>query len=324
MDSINRFMQAIELLPDGVRKVLEKMSGYEQKLIQEIRFRVNKPLSIVLQGENYFLSSEGRAFLFPSKQNFIITADVIQDVFLRLCSYSVHTHQEELARGYITTKNGDRAGIAAVAVQKSDGVTSTYRDITSINLRIAREVVGVSECLKDRISPKEGVLIAGMPSSGKTTLLRDLARALADGDWQSCYRVVVIDERYELSATYRGVEGFHLGAACDVISGQKKGIAIEQAIRVLSPQIIVCDEIGSMEEIGQLQVGIASGVAFIASVHCGSKEDLLTSKKIKALIDTGAFSSIVLLGTPKQPCVPAAIMSVGEFYDKAHGLNMYF
>lgn len=312
------FEKTLNVLPEDMAELLRQLSPNEKAFAQEIRLRINRPLSLVAKGENLFISRDGRACSTPPASPFIVTRGGLEECFLRLCSYSVHSHEEELRHGYITTKNGDRAGLCASAVRGKDG-TLTYRDISSINLRVSREVVGAAKGLLRLVNPGKGLLIAGMPSSGKTTLLRDAIRTVASGENGKMCKVAVADERYELSATCQGVPLYDLGLCSDVICGQSKAEAIEQAIRTLSPDIIACDEIGSEDEIRQLDAGLCCGAAFFATVHCGSKRDLFLSARIKRLMDTGAFGYIALLDSPRYPGRPAYIFTTEEYYAQADG-----
>lgn len=132
-------------------------------------------------------------------------------------------------------------------------------------------------------------------------------------------KVAVADERYELSATCQGIPLYDLGLCSDIICGQSKAEAIEQAVRTLSPDIIACDEIGSEDEIRQLDAGLCCGAAFFATVHSGGQKDLFCSNRVRRLVDTGAFGYIVLLDLPKFPARPAYIFTAEEYYAKANG-----
>lgn len=312
------FEKALNVLPEDIAEILRQLLPNEQAFAQEIRLRINRPLSLVIKGESLFVSRGGRACRELPPDPFLLRREALEECFLRLCSYSVHSHEEELRRGYITTKNGDRAGLCASAVRGKDG-TLTYRDISSINLRVSREVIGVSKGMLRLVDPLKGILIAGMPSSGKTTLLRDAIRTVASGETGRILKVAVADERYELSATCQGIPLYDLGLCSDVICGQNKSEAIEQAVRTLSPDIIACDEIGSEDEIRQLDAGLCCGAAFFATVHSGGLKDLFKSNRIRRLMDTGAFGYIVLLDSPKFPARPANIFTAEEYYAKADG-----
>ena len=79
----------------------------------------------------------------------------------------------------------------------------------------------------------KGLLIAGPPSCGKTTLLRDLARQLATGAGGIPKKVAIIDERGELAGTYCGIPQNDLGLCSDILDHYPKGEGMIQAVRCL-------------------------------------------------------------------------------------------
>lgn len=313
------FNRSLEPLPQELSQLLGALPEEEKQYAQEIRLRINRPLSVVIRGESFFVTREGRACKEPDSGSFMVTQVLLEECFLRLCGYSVHSHQEEICRGYITAKNGDRVGLCASAVRGRDG-TITYRDISSVNLRVSREAIGSARGIMKLMEPRRGILFAGMPASGKTTLLRDAIRTVASGEsGHGMLKVAVADERYELSAASGGVPAYDLGICSDVICGQCKAEAIEQAVRTLSPDIIACDEIGSAAEIAALDAGLCCGVAFFATVHCGGKNELFASARIRRLMDTGAFGYLVLLDTPRFPGRASLLFTMEDYYAKACG-----
>lgn len=306
------FEKTLATLPEALAITLRQLPPQRQGLVQEIRLRLGKPLSVVMQGESWFLSREGRASQQPPIPGYLITRELLEESFLRLCGYSVHSHQAELAQGFVTTSRGDRAGICG---------TPDCRDITSLSLRVSRELPGCAEPLLRQLDPRQGILLAGMPGSGKTTLLRDLVRCMASGVEGFYYKVAVVDERYELSAAGQGVPLYDLGVCSDLLCGRPKAEAIQQAVRTLSPDIIACDEIGSAAEVDQLEAGLYSGVAFVSTVHCGSLVEALASQRVGRLMDTGAFHSLVLLDSARFPGRAVHILTK-EVYD--HEANRSF
>ena len=138
-----------------------------------------------------------------------------------------------------------------------------------------------AECFCSSLS---GVLIVGPPSSGKTTLLRDLARLVG-----SCARLCIIDCQNEISATYRGNSENDIGELTDVFVGYPKHSGVSTAIRVMSPQVIMVDEIGSEQDLVSLEYALHSGVKLITAVHAKNLEDALKKPCIKALVRENAF-----------------------------------
>ncbi|MDE6659800.1 MAG: hypothetical protein K2K01_06780, partial [Eubacterium sp.] len=86
-----------------------------------------------------------------------------------------------------------------------------------------------------------------------------------------------------------------VGINTDVLTGYPKGDGIEMAIRTLSPDIIVCDEISKSSEVEAMADGFLSGVRFAVSVHASSKAEIIHKKIIRELITKNEFDYIVLL-----------------------------
>ena len=135
----------------------------------------------------------------------------------------------------------------------------------------------------------ENIIIAGPPASGKTTILRDIARRLSKQNKKVC----IIDERFEIGGTSGE---FDLGVMCDVLSGYKKAYGISLALRTLSPQFIIFDEIGTIQECESVFESLNSGVNIITSVHCSGENQFFKRPVCKKLIESGAFNNIVFLG----------------------------
>lgn len=314
-----RFEQAVSTLCHNLRGILRAVPQSAQSTAQEIRLRAGAPIAVTCPGQNWFLGRGSELHNLPQNSYLVTPADIADSV-VTMCSHSVHTHQNEIKSGFISLKGGHRAGVCGTAVL-SGGEISAIRDITSINLRIAREVRGAADPLIERIFRSRicGVLIAGAPSTGKTTILRDLARQLSSGRAGRYYRVAVVDERCELGAVYEGVAQNNLGPCCDILSGYPKGEGILAAVRTLSPQVIICDEIGAGAEVDGILDGLNCGVKVIATAHADSVGELLGRVQIRRLLELGAFERVVMLGGEGQPGRIEDILEVGEMIDQAGG-----
>lgn len=248
-------------------------SKYRIKEICEIRLRAGKQIALE--------TVKGRFILDKT-----VTVQDIGECIKTFCNYSLHSYEKEIKNGYITLKGGHRAGFCGTAVIK-EGRLETIKDISSINLRIAREITGCGECLADIVFAGDfrGLLIAGKPMSGKTTVLRDVCRIIGGKN-----KLAVIDSRGEIGAVYGGIPQNDVGIFTDVLNGYGKSEGIEIATRTLSPEYIACDEITGEES--SADKCLNSGVKTIFTLHCGT----LNQAKQSEIVKTGAISHIAFLG----------------------------
>jgi stage III sporulation protein AA len=128
-----------------------------------------------------------------------------------------------------------------------------------------------------------------------------------------------VDERCELAAVSGGAPGNRVGPSCDVLSGWRKGEGILAAVRTLSPEVIVCDEIGSREEADSILDGLHCGVTVIATAHANSAEELLRRPAIRRLLEQKAFGRVALLAGGDTPGRIRDIVGVGELLGEASG-----
>ena len=299
MKEITEFDTAADMVCGEISSLLHRIPGGKKQTVHEIRMRTGKPLVLSDGTETLFVCPDGQTVYSPERA-FCCTARHIYDSFRQLCGYSVYSRQDEIRNGFITVSGGHRIGLCGTAVLKDDSV-SAVTDITSLNIRIARQISGAAAGIIPQICPlRGGVLIAGAPSTGKTTILRDLAYRLSTGQGCRIYRTCVIDERGELSGAQRDGGGLDLGLS-DIMRGYPKQEGIIQALRSLSPQVIICDEIGAYGDAYGIAAGVNAGVRMIVSAHAGSREELLGRRQIRAVLDTGAIETVIILSDPDRP-----------------------
>ncbi|MCY1714221.1 stage III sporulation protein AA [Caproiciproducens galactitolivorans] len=315
-----RFDSAAKAVYGKIGKYFLQLPLEIKNQVQELRIRVNKPVSICCVKGIYFFDRNGSLACRPGSNTLIATKEDIEECFRNICSYSIYSHQNEIRNGYVTLVGGHRVGISGTAVM-DNGEISGIRDISSINIRIAREIAGSANELLDSLknNVSTGLLIAGPPVSGKTTLLRDIARQLASGVLGNIRKVAVIDERGELAGTCMGVPQNDLGVCSDILDGYPKAQGIMQAIRCLSPEYIVCDELGGYDEVSAVEQSLNAGVIMISSIHAGSLEEFLKKRQAVSLLETGAFGSVAILNGQMQPGKIAGIYKAGELLAKIRG-----
>ncbi|MCM1364058.1 MAG: stage III sporulation protein AA [Faecalibacterium sp.] len=315
----NNFDAAISMISPNIRQLLMNLDERTKKRTYEIRLRANRPVILFGSYSSAFFNDDSTVSMVIKNNTVILTQQELTDTFKRICGYSVHTHQSSIANGYVTMKGGHRVGIAGTAVCDSSGNISSVRDISSVNIRIAREVKNCADELMQRFFKNEAnsLIIAGPPSSGKTTMLRDLIRKLSSGITGKCYKISVIDEREEIAAVSGGIPCRDIGFNCDVLNSYPKQAAIMTALKTLSPQIIACDEIGTLDEVEAIRLGVNTGVRFIVTVHASNFSELVSRPQIERLLETYSFDKIVMLGSGK-PGKIEQIYDAGELRDEIY------
>ncbi len=288
MEIENKFDLSLYGVPEGIRRTLEFLPQKIKAVVQEIRLRAGLPLTLTIKGKTYFVRRDGSISEFITGDMVITSQKELQSSFLLLCKNSVYAHAAELRNGYITMPSGNRAGVCGRFDEK--GYLS---DVTSINIRIARQIKGAADAL---LKAYDGsMLIAGPPASGKTTILRDLIRALSSGEGGKYYRVAAIDSRGELSGGTEEDMKNNLGSTTDVILIENKALGTEIALRTLSPQIIAFDEIGTAAELRGISDCFNAGVDIITTAHINRCEDLFHRSVTRDLLNMGIIRCVAVL-----------------------------
>lgn len=252
--------------------------------ITEIRIRRGKPLAVTLaKGESGgFGFGENYAF------SLVINDSLMNRVIDSLCHHSLYSHMETMVEGYIAMKEGFRVGVVGKAVCE-EGRIKNLASISGLNIRIPAFFPNVACELYTRLEMSgftKSLLLFSPPNMGKTTILRDLILLLSSGT--PSRRVAVVDTRCEIETEY-----LRSASHVDFLSGYPRGKGIEIATRTLSPQYIICDEIGGFEEAESLLSAQNCGVPVVASAHAATLYELLSRKNIRILHDFGLFSEYV-------------------------------
>ena len=286
---IRQTTDAVVLLPDSLAEAVRRAFRRFPGDIYELRLIRDRGVFAVTSDGVRFLQVDGSLTPLPGGAC-AVTADELEEIVQRAVGYSGFAHEEELRRCFLTRGDGTRIGIAF-----SGGAGSLRTGgVHSLNIRLpVAAAEALPAALKDALTELTGgLLIAGAPNTGKTTLLRACCRFLGGGEGGVFRKVCVIDERMELA----GANGaFDLGCCTDVIAGRDKREAILTALRLLSPEVIVCDEIGSARETESILEGLNSGVCFIASMHAFDLTQLVRRGQFLRLFGENVFDSVALL-----------------------------
>ena len=297
---MQEFLNAISLLPDKYKNILSRINETVAKEIKEIRFRNGG--AVTLNGkERIYYITDGGILTLTYCDNVLKTDDrEMQEIVFMLSRRSLHTYQDMIAKGFIPLRGGCKAGVAGRAVIKNGSVYSVS-SFNSVNIRISREFYGCSEDLLKEVGECMSYIIVGPPLSGKTTLLRDLCRHYSGKSTPNPFKTAIIDERDEIASRSFGC-GLDVGEHTDILTLYPKALGTEIAVRTLSPDIIVLDEIGGEDESKALLSGMNSGVGFIATAHGSTFEEVLRRPNIKTLVNAGVFKKAVVLEGRNAPC----------------------
>lgn len=275
---INRIKkEIIKFLPI---KLQENLNDDMLTDVEEIRLRINKPVIFKYMDKEKLLE-------------YILSKEELNICFEAICNNSVYAFQNEIANGFITIFGGHRVGICGKPLYK-EGKIYSMKEISGINIRVARQIVGCSNKLVPEIlidNKFTDTLIISPPGIGKTTILRDLIRKISNlGN-----NVGVVDERSEIAATYKGVAQNDIGIRTDVMDEVLKSDGITMLVRTMKPDFIATDEIGTDKDIEAILYAVNAGVKIIATAHGSCMEDLKRRVKLYDLMKQGIFKKIVFL-----------------------------
>lgn len=211
--------------------------------LQEIRIRCNRPIILKIRQADIVI-------------DYKVNQKEILQILEKLCNSSIYAYKNQICKGFITVKGGHRVGITGTAVIENERIIN-LKYITSLNFRIAREVLNCSNKILGQIIDKESnsiytTLIVSPPGMGKTTMLRDTIRRISNGIPEINFKgktCGVVDERGEIAAMYQGIPQNDVGIRTDVVENISKAKGMKMLIRSMAPEVIACDEIGSKEDV---------------------------------------------------------------------------
>lgn len=279
-------------LPKTIAKALEGIPSESRDNVEEIRIRINRPIEVTVRGAPLFLS------YFSKPEDAVL-------LLQKISQHSIYAMDEELMRGYITIAGGHRVGLAGKVILEA-GQVKAIRDVSSFNIRVAREKIGSALPLVPFLHQKNWLhtLIIGSPQTGKTTLLRDIARIVSSGDDNSrigAKKAGIVDERSEIAGCVNGVPQLTFGPRMDVLDACPKAEGIMMLIRSMSPDIIIADEIGRKEDSEAIMEAVHAGIKIITTVHGGSFDEVRNRPTLREIINSRIFERYIVLGRSEGP-----------------------
>ncbi|SER16228.1 stage III sporulation protein AA [Gracilibacillus ureilyticus] len=278
------------LLPDQMAKDIQNYIHSHSFTPQEIRLRINRPIEINSGSDIHWITHQR---LSQQEAKYILN---------RISEHSIYRLEEELRQGYITIKGGHRIGISGSVIVEN-GSVKAIKHISSFNIRISNEVVGISKQYLPLLYDNRymNTLVIGPPQSGKTTLLKDLARFTSSG-WKElpAQKTGVVDERSEICASLNGIPQESSGLRIDVLDHCPKSEGMMMFVRSMSPEVIIVDEIGSEKDVQAILEVINAGVTIMCSVHGRSYEEIRRRPALSSLIDQKVFSRMLVLSNTCQ------------------------
>ena len=261
------------LMPDTVMNDIERiciLSGLSLACVNEIRLSAISLSSIVLKGRLTALSVR-------------LGYEELGAILRRACDMAVFAHRDEISEGYISLKCGGRVGVCGHA-RYEGGRLVGISEVSALVFRIPSGKCDFADKLHSfwRDRGYSGMLICSRAGVGKTTAIRALA-AMA-GDVKAGKRVVVVDERCELNM------GAYRNCSVDILRGYRRSVGVEIAIRTMSADIVIVDEIGNEEDSDALMLAQGAGVSLLATAHGDDIRAIYKKRAIGRLIDAQLFS----------------------------------
>jgi stage III sporulation protein SpoIIIAA len=260
MDSIQShedLRTLLSVLPDSIRSNVEA-AGREDELLEIVMDLGRVPTARYVDGERVLRESE-----------------------------VTHEEIERVVAGIGDFDDDNRAGIART-LHRISGIRNRREQVVGLTLRVGRAVYGTIAIIEDIINQGHSILILGRPGVGKTTMLREMARILAESK-----RVIIVDTSNEIGGD-GDIPHPAVGRArrMQVPRPAHQHETMIEAVENHNPEVIVIDEIGREREAEAARTINERGVQLIGTAHGNTLENLLLNPTLSDLV--GGIESVTL------------------------------
>src|SRR3989441_9378584 len=199
---------------------------------------------------------------------------------------------EDLA--YVISHIGQFGGDNRAGIERTLHRISALRNragkVVGLTLRVGRAVYGTMEIIRDVVEAGRSILLLGRPGVGKTTLLREVARVLAD---EMGKRVVIVDTSNEIAGD-GDIPHPGIGRArrMQVATPSLQHAVMIEAVENHMPEVVVIDEIGTEQEAAAARTIAERGVQLIATAHGNTLENLMLNPTLSDLV--GGIQTVTL------------------------------
>jgi stage III sporulation protein SpoIIIAA len=247
----------LALLPRRVREKIEEM-GHEDELLEVILDLGRVPSARYVDGEKMLLEED------------VNRAEI-----------------DLVVNGIGDFDDDNRAGIART-LHRIAGIRNRRGEVVGLTCRIGRAVYGTIEIIEDIVDEGQSILLLGRPGVGKTTMLREMARILAERK-----RVVIVDTSNEIGGD-GDIPHPAVGRArrMQVPRPSHQHETMIEAVENHNPEVIIIDEIGREREAGAARTINERGVQLIGTAHGNTLENLLLNPTLSDLV--GGIESVTL------------------------------
>lgn len=245
------------ILPESIRVSIEQI-GQEDELLEIVMDLGRVPTARYVDGERVLRETE-------------ITRQEIDHVVAGIGDFDAD----------------NRAGIART-LHRISGIRNRRNQVVGLTCRIGRAVYGTIDIVKDIVNEGHSILILGRPGIGKTTMLREMARILAEQK-----RVIIVDTSNEIGGD-GDIPHPAVGRArrMQVSHPTKQHETMIEAVENHNPEVIIIDEIGREREAEAARTINERGVQLIGTAHGNTLENLLLNPTLSDLV--GGIESVTL------------------------------